>query len=246
MGHENPTFEWLGMTFSKSTMLMVTITAIIVLIIVLAATRKLSEDKPRGLQNVLEGLVDFVRGTIIGSTMSLKKGEKYLTLALTLMLFIFIANMLGLPFAVVTEQVVDGEEVHYLWWKSPTADPHVTLTLSFMVIILSNIFGIRELGAGKWIKSFFAPFAIMFILNFIEVLANGLTLGMRLFGNIFAGEVLLSLLSGLGTSSILGAIFGIVPTMAWQGFSIFVGTLQAFVFTMLTMVYIAHRVDTDH
>ncbi|WP_240620096.1 F0F1 ATP synthase subunit A, partial [Peribacillus acanthi] len=80
------------------------------------------------------------------------------------------------------------------------------------------------------------------------------TLGLRLYGNIYAGEILLALLAGLATngyangigSGILGTLMAAVPMIAWQGFSIFVGTIQAFIFTMLTMVFLSHKVSQDH
>ena len=73
-----------------------------------------------------------------------------------------------------------------------------------------------------------------------------MTLGLRLYGNIFAGELLLGLLANLGSSGVGGALGAIVPMLAWQGFSIFVGSIQAFIFTMLTMVYMSHKVSADH
>lgn len=86
----------------------------------------------------------------------------------------------------------------------------------------------------------------MFPLKIIEEFANTLTLGLRLYGNIYAGEILLGLLGGLAGATIFGFVGAIVPTMAWMGFSIFIGFIQAFIFTMLTMVYMAHKVSTDH
>ncbi len=91
-------------------------------------------------------------------------------------------------------------------------------------------------------------------LKIIEEFANTLTLGLRLYGNIFAGEILLGLLAGLATNfytqnialGIVGTLGAIVPMIVWQAFSLFVGTIQAFIFTMLTMVYISHKVSDEH
>jgi F-type H+-transporting ATPase subunit a len=69
---------------------------------------------------------------------------------------------------------------------------------------------------------------------------------LRLYGNIYAGELLLTLLAGLGTSGVVGAATAALPMLAWEGFSIFVGSIQAFIFTMLTMVYLSHKVSDDH
>lgn len=82
-------------------------------------------------------------------------------------------------------------------------------------------------------------------LNIIGEFASTLTLGLRLYGNIYAGEVLIALLAGLATSSIFGFVGAIIPSIAWMGFSIFVGGIQSFIFVMLTMVYMSNKVRTD-
>jgi F-type H+-transporting ATPase subunit a len=83
-------------------------------------------------------------------------------------------------------------------------------------------------------------------LHIIEEFAKTLTLGLRLFGNIFAKETLASLLTHAGAASILGAILVALPTMVWQAFGIFIGAIQAFVFTILTLSYIGNKIETNH
>ncbi|WP_044749352.1 F0F1 ATP synthase subunit A [Bacillus alveayuensis] len=236
MHHGAPTVEFLGLTFNLANILMITVTSVIVFIIAVLATRNLSM-KPTGMQNFLEWVMDFVKN-IIKSNMDWKTGGRFHVLGLTLIMYIFVANMLGLPFSVV----IDGE----LWWKSPTADPVVTLTLATMVVALSHYYGIKLHGFSHYAKGFIAPMWILFPLKIIEEFANTLTLGLRLYGNIFAGEILLGLLAGSLATGVGGTIAAIIPTIAWQGFSIFVGAIQAFIFTMLTMVYMAHKVSHDH
>lgn len=216
--------------------LMITVASAIVFLIAVLSTRTLAM-KPTGLQNFFEWIMDFVKG-IINSTMDWNTGGRFHILGITIMMYIFVANMLGLPFSVV----IDNE----LWWKSPTADPVVTLTLSTMVVGLSHYYGVKMKGFGAYGKEFFKPFWFMFPIKIIEEFANTLTLGLRLYGNIYAGEILLTLLvTGLASST--GGMFAaIVPMLAWQGFSVFVGAIQAFIFTMLTMVYLAHKVSHDH
>ena len=96
------------------------------------------------------------------------------------------------------------------------------------------------------LKDYFQPMKFLFPLKVIEEFANTLTLGLRLYGNIYAGEILLGLLAKLSGSIILWSIGALVPMLAWQGFSVFVGAIQAFIFVMLTMVYMAHKVSHDH
>lgn len=237
MNHLNPYFEFLNLGFNPANLMMITITAVIVLIIAIAATRKL-QMKPTGMQNFMEWLMDFVKD-IIGSNMDWKTGGKFHVLGITLIMFIFVSNMLGLPFSIQ----VDG----YLWWKSPTADPAITVTLAVMIIVLTNYYGVKEQGLKGYTKTFFTPMWWLFPIKLIEEFANTLTLGLRLYGNIFAGEVLLGLLAGLaGMWHGAGILAAIIPTLAWQGFSIFIGTIQAYIFVMLTMVYMSHKVSKNH
>nr|WP_279663761.1 F0F1 ATP synthase subunit A [Ectobacillus ponti] len=228
------------LTFDVSTVLMTTISSIIVFVLAVAATRTLAL-RPTGMQNIMEWVVDFVKG-IINSTMDWQTGGRFLTFGMTLLMYIFVSNMLGLPFMVGTH----GEEGHLTWWKSPTSDPTITLTLAVMVVALTHYYGIKMKGTSGYVKGYFQPMSFLFPLKIIEEFANTLTLGLRLFGNIYAGEILLGLLAGLGASGVGGALGAALPMLAWQGFSIFVGGIQAFIFTMLTMVYMAHKVSDDH
>jgi F-type H+-transporting ATPase subunit a len=234
--HEAPLYEIFGLTFNLANVLMITVTSVIVFVIAVLATRNLAM-KPTGMQNFLEWVMDFVKN-IIKSNMDWKTGGRFHVLGMTLIMYIFVANMLGLPFSVV----IDGK----LWWKSPTADPVITLTLATMVVALTHYYGIKMRGFAEYSRDFFRPMPFLFPLKIIEEFANTLTLGLRLYGNIFAGEILLALLAGSLATGVGGTIAAIIPTIAWQGFSIFVGAIQAFIFTMLTMVYMAHKVSHDH
>ncbi|MBM7690682.1 F-type H+-transporting ATPase subunit a [Peribacillus deserti] len=236
MNHEAPMWEFMGLNFNLANLLMITIASLIVFIIALASTRKLAM-KPTGAQNFMEWVMDFVKG-LINSTMDWQTGGRFLLLGMTLLMYIFVSNMLGLPFSVVIG--------HELWWKSPTADPAITMTLATMVVGLSHYYAIKMKGTKAYLKSYVEPMKFLFPIKIIEEFANTLTMGLRLYGNIYAGEILLALLAGMATSGIGGTLGAILPMLAWQGFSIFVGAIQAFIFTMLTMVYLAHKVAEDH
>lgn len=215
---------------------MLFITCLIVFLIAFIATRKM-QLKPTGMQNFMEWIMDFVKG-IIKNNMDWKTGGRFHVLGITLLMFVFVANVIGLPFSIQVN--------HVLWWKSPTADPTVTLTLAAMVVVLSHYYGIKLLGLKEYGKGYLKPMPFMAPLKVIEEFANTLTLGLRLYGNIYAGEVLLGLLATLGAGSVYGFVGALVPALAWQGFSIFIGAIQAFIFVMLSMVYMAHKVKTDH
>lgn len=240
LDHTAPLYEdlfgisWLD--FNLANVFMLAVVSILVFVVVVWATRKL-QMKPTGKQNVIEWAVEFIGG-IISDTMDWKTGKIFLPFALTLALFILFGNISG----IVTIGVVGTD----LWWKAPTADATITLTLSAMVIILTHFYGVKMRGTKNYFKSFLSPTPIMLPLKIVEEFANSLTLGLRLFGNMYAGEILLGLLIGLATTSWLGAVGAALPTLAWMGFKLFIGAIQVYVFLMLSMVYMSHKVSEDH
>lgn len=243
--HDSPIIELGGLNIDLSAVLMLTVTSLIVFILARLAVRNLSVENPSKLQNFMEWVVEFVHN-LVASAMDIRKGRPYISLGLTLILFIFVANLLGLPFAVVTDLpanwtffgmtiestvgLAPGEYSDVLWWKSPTADISVTAGLALMVFIIIHVQGLR-LNRKHYLKHYVEPFPIFLPINIIENIAKPVALAIRLFANIFAGEVLIYAILKAG-------IAGIPFLAAWQGFSIFVGALQAFIFTILTMVYI--------
>lgn len=237
MDFNSPEIEIFGLWFNLSTVLMSLIAAIIVFIIAIIATRSL-QLYPKGMQNFIEWVFDFVKG-MINSTMDWQTGGRFLTLGVTLLMYIFVANVLGLPFAIV---LGDNE----LWWTSPTADPTLALTMAALVVVLSHYYGVKMKGISGYGKGFITPMWWMFPLKIIEEFANTLTLGLRLYGNMYAGGVLMGLLAAMMAGSFVGAIGGAIPMLAWQGFSLFISAIQAFIFVMLTMVYLASKVADDH
>ncbi|WP_099222570.1 F0F1 ATP synthase subunit A [Listeria costaricensis] len=238
MEEKFPVVHFLGLDFNLSNILMITLTAVIVLAIAIICTRNLKR-RPTGKQNFIEWVMDFVRG-IINSNMDWKTGGKFHVLGLTVLMFVFVANMLG----VVTQIAVNDE----VWWRSPTADPIVTLTLAIMIVTMTHYYGVKMRGFKHYfVGTYLSPMKFLFPLKLIEEFANTLTLGLRLYGNIFAGEVLLGIIATqLAHINIFTGILAIVPAVVWQGFSVFIGAIQAYIFAMLTMVYMSHKVSDEH
>ncbi|MCM3714278.1 F0F1 ATP synthase subunit A [Halalkalibacter oceani] len=235
MDHEAPIRTYFGLDFNMSTVLMTTVACIIVFLICFIGTRRLSM-RPSGLQNFLEWMIDFVRG-IIKANMDWKVGGQFIALAFTLLFYTFVANMLGMPFELY------NPSTHEVWWKSPTSDPVLTLTMAVLVVVLTHYYGIKIRGLGEYLKDYIRPVPFLLPFKIIEEFANTLTLGMRLFGNVYAKEILMVLLVTVGTSSLFGVFGAFLPLMAWQAFGIFIGSIQAYIFAMLAMVYMAHKVE---
>ncbi|WP_274654310.1 F0F1 ATP synthase subunit A [Paenibacillus humicola] len=251
----SPTREWLGMVFDWSTCLMMVVTCALVFLIIYLGTRRMTSKTPKGMQNFLEWVIDFVRG-IAGQMMDTKTAERYVGLGLTLFLYVFIANQLGLilnfvtvhphPSAAIgiTQSLIDeavSGGVHVNWWKSPTATISIPVALAIIILLYTHWLGLRR-GVGSYLKSYVSPHWALLPLNLVEELSKFLSFPLRLFGNIFAGEVLLWVLLPTIVMGGLSTVMAI-PLIIWIGYSIFVGAIQAFIFTMLTMVYISHRVS---
>lgn len=248
--HLFPIFELGGMRFDLSAILAIVVTMIVILVIAKLSVRNLSVENPGKMQNFMEWIIEFVHSTI-ASTMPIQKAQKFISLGLTLILFIFVANMLGLPFVFVTDvhhpmpffgitqEYLDshGGAAHVAWWKSPTADLAVTAGLALVVFVIIHFLGLKW-NKKHYIKHYFQPFWFFFPLNLIETIAKPVTLALRLYANIYAGEILISTILKI-------SIWGLPFMAAWQGFSIFVGAIQAFLFTVLTMVYISQAAIHD-
>lgn len=185
---------------------------------------------------MLEWVIDFTNNIVDGSLPN-KTGNSLKFFIFSMFLFIFVGNQLGVAFTVD----VGGNT----FLNSPTANPLVTMTLALIAITIAHFLGVEKQGFKNYFKSvYLSPFSVLFPLNLIEQFTSFLTLGLRLFGNIFAGEMVLSLLWQLAQSA--GAI-SFVPafllTIIWQGFSLFIGAIQAFVFVTLTTVYVSEKTE---
>jgi len=254
--HIFPVIDVGGIHIDLSTWLSIIVSCLIVFILARVAVGNLSVTNPSKMQNFMEWVIEFVHNTI-ASTMPLSKAKSYINLGMTLILFIFVSNLLGLPFGIITEHhetfsfagteivsqadlIKDGGHAHVGWWKSPTADLACTAGLAIIVIFLVHFLGLKQ-NRKHYLKHYFEPFAIFFPLNILKELSKPLTLSLRLYANIFAGEVLISTILMLG-------VVGIPLLAAWQAFSLFVGAIQAFLFTILTMVYISQATvhEEDH
>lgn len=235
MENSRPQVVWFHLTFDLSIMLTTTVAAILVFLIAYLCTRNSSMNTKNKWQNFMEWIVEFVQD-IMQSSIGLTNNLFILSTGVTLLMYLFIANLLGVPFAIITT----GDHP-VSWWRSPTADAHVTMTLAIMIIAYTHFIDIRLNGFKHYLGSFFKPFKALFAINIIEQFSTTLTLGLRLYGNVFAGEVMLGLLAATINKGILFAAFASGPMLIWQAFCIFIGTIQAYIFVTLTMVYIGHR-----
>jgi F-type H+-transporting ATPase subunit a len=207
-------------------------------------TRRATSGVPGRFQGAIEAVVEMVED----QSKSIIHGDRRFIapLALTVFVWVFLMNCLDfLPvdlFAAILRAMGYGE-MHFR--IVPTADLNGPLGMSLGVLAVVLFYNLKIKGVGGWIHELFAaPFGIYMapfnlLLNMIEYAARTVSLGMRLFGNMFAGELLFLLIALLGAlAGPFGIVGQIVAGSAWAIFHILIVLLQAFIFMMLTLVYI--------
>ncbi|MGZ3575746.1 MAG: F0F1 ATP synthase subunit A [Vulcanimicrobiaceae bacterium] len=188
------------------------------------------------IESVINYIADLANG-VLG-----EQGEPFVPFFIALFFFIFLLNQFGIvPFKAWPGVPLGG---------SPTADLNTTVPLALMVFFMIQIVGIRKYGLGFY-KHLAKPFWILTPINLLEELARPATLAARLFFNIFVGELLFIIISSIITAKVmvgpvnLSLAVTIVPFFI-QFFNFFVGTIQAFLFTLLAIVYLSLALAEDH
>jgi F-type H+-transporting ATPase subunit a len=230
------------------------------------AARKATSGVPGRFQAAVEILVEVVETQAKGIVHNARSRKLVAPLALTVFLWIFLMNAMDLLpvdlLPAIWGWIVEasGGDPHHAYLRVvPTADLSVTMGLSVSVLIVCIVYNVKIKGLGGWIHELFAaPFGnhwalypFNFLMQIIEFVAKTVSHGMRLFGNMYAGELIFLLIAlmggalgsvGFGTG--LGLAIGhIIAGSAWAIFHILIITLQAFVFMMLTLVYIGQAHD---
>jgi len=233
---EHPEGHLFGMTFNLDTIWVTVVAGAIVVALGFWARAQLTKDTedhvPTKLQLVWETVVNEVNTQVEGN---LGKVNPFVVpLAVALFFFILIANWIEV---IPTEL---NANVHLL--PSPTADTNLTYAMALIVIIGVWGFGIRQKGLRGYLKHFMEPYPYLLPLNVLEELVKPITLALRLFGNIFAGGIMIALIGGLvslapGNIPIGGVLAGVL-NVVWKLFdTLFLGGLQAFIFALLTVLY---------
>ncbi|HET7865794.1 MAG TPA: F0F1 ATP synthase subunit A [Burkholderiaceae bacterium] len=221
------------------------------------AARRATSGRPGRFQAAVEILVEMVESQAKGIVHNAKSRKLIAPLALTVFVWIFLMNFMDmlpvdlLPWA--NDKTIGLPNLRVV----PTADLSITMGLSVGVLILCLIYNVKIKGLGGWIHELFAaPFGdkwflypFNFAMQIIEFIAKTVSHGMRLFGNMYAGELIFMLIALMGGSFALTgtgiALFlgHIVAGTVWTIFHILIITLQAFVFMMLTLVYLGQAHD---
>jgi F-type H+-transporting ATPase subunit a len=228
------------------------------------ASRKATSGVPGRFQAAVEILIEMVDAQAKGIVHNANSRKLVAPLALTVFVWIFLMNAMDLlpvdllPFIFEKIVAATGGDPHHAYLRVvPTADLSITMGLSVSVLLICLIYNVKIKGVGGWVHELFtAPFGnhwALYLPNFamqlVEFVAKTVSHGMRLFGNMYAGELiflLIALLGGAWSMSALGitlALGHVVLGTVWAIFHILIITLQAFVFMMLTLVYVGQAHD---
>lgn len=242
---------WVG-PVTKYQVLLVAAAVLVAVPFILLARKVQDGTPPRGpLWNFFESLLLYIRDEVVRPNIG-HDGDKYLPFLWTLFLFILTCNLLGMvPFL-----------------GSPTADISVTLVLALIAFLVIHVSAIVKNGVGAYVKSFiphleadnlpmklFLTFLIVPLISVIEVmgaLIRGAVLAIRLFANIFAGHVALAVIlsfavaDAAGGMSAGGTVAAVVMGTALSMLELFVAFLQAFVFVLLTSIFLGMQLHPEH
>jgi len=205
------------------------------------AAKKATTGVPSGLQNFVEWVVEFIESSVRGSFSH--QNAMVAPLAMTVFMWVFLMNLMDLlpidwlPFVATTVGLPHMKVV-------PSTDPNVTFGLSLSVFVLVLYYSFKMKGAGGFFSELaFQPFPkFLFpanlLLEGVGLIAKPLSLSLRLFGNMYAGEMIFILIALMFGGGWLLGLFGGVLQWAWAVFHILIITLQAFIFMTLTIVYL--------
>ena len=194
---------------------------------------------PAGIQNAAEFVIDGLLGFMTTISGDRKTAEKFFPIVATIFIFVLFANWAGIIPGVGSIGFYEDGKTFVPFFRSVNSDLNMTLALALIVVTLSHFFGVAGLGAVKHAGKFFnfkSPIGFFVgILEFISEFAKIISFSFRLFGNVFAGEVLLVIITFL---------VPVIAPVPFYGLEIFVGFIQALIFAVLTMMFLV--VATKH
>jgi F-type H+-transporting ATPase subunit a len=210
------------------------------------AARRATADVPGGLQNFVEWIVEFVEDSVKGSFSG--KNTLIAPLALTIFVWIFLMNFMDLIAVDFIPQLAHLVGIPYIR-VCPTTDPNATFGMAFGVFFLILYYSIKIKGVGGFAGELaFQPFGklgapINLLLEGVNLISKPISLSLRLFGNMYAGEMIFILIAIMYSAGWMLGAFGGLLQIGWAIFHILIITLQAFIFMTLTIVYLdmAHQ-----
>lgn len=239
------TIAHIGSFELRNTLIMVWLAMIVLIVPVLILRKRGLKMIPSGLQNFTETIIEGFFGFWTQITQDPKQTKKFFPLVTTIFLFVIVSNWMGIFPGVGSIGIFEEHEGHQLFvplFRSGFADVNFTLALAIISVVATQAFGIMSLGIFHYAGKFFInplkdPIGCFVgILELISEFAKMISFTFRLFGNIFAGEMLLA---------VIGFLVPFIAPLPFYGLEIFVGFVQALVFSLLTLVFLKMAV-TSH
>ncbi|MEI7715703.1 MAG: F0F1 ATP synthase subunit A [Mycobacterium sp.] len=233
---EHTTATWLGMTVNTDTILSTAIAAVIVIGLAFFLRAKItSTGVPSGVQLFWEAITVQMRDQI-ESAIGMRIAPFVLPLAVTIFVFILISNWLS----VLPLQYTDASGHTTEVLKSAAGDINYVLALALFVFVCYHVAGVWRRGiVGHPVAVLKGHVAFLAPINLVEELAKPISLSLRLFGNIFAGGILVSLIA------LFPPYVMWLPNAIWKSFDMFVGAIQAFIFSILTILYFSQAMEIE-
>ena len=224
------------------------------------AAKNATAGVPSGMQNFIEMIIEFVDGSVKGAFTG--RNAMVAPMALTIFVWVFLINFMDLipvdwlpQVAAMLGTSFFGMDPHHVYFKVvPSTDPNATFGMALSVFMLMLYFSLKIKGPGGFLAELaFHPFPkwafpINLVLELVALFAKPLSLSLRLYGNMFAGEMIFILIALMyGGGWVLG-VFGGFLQLGWAIFHILIITLQAYIFMTLTIVYmdLAYQVPEEH
>ncbi len=203
-----------------------------------------------GVPNRRQAFVELLIGFVDDQVKGIFHGNRHVFVApMALTVFVWVLLMNAMDFLPIDIMAMFYEHVLGLhtWRPVPTSDVNATFALALSVWLLMIFFNIKVKGLGGWVHELFCtPFGANplvwpanFLFNLIEYVSKPLSHSLRLFGNMYAGEIIFLLLGMWAATGLVGTLFGGLLSAGWAIFHILIVVLQAFIFMMLTIVYLA-------
>lgn len=213
------------------------------------AAKKATADAPSGLQNFVEWVVEFVDESVKDIFHS--RNALIAPLALTIFIWIFLMNLMDLIPVDLIPYAAQLAGVHFLK-VVPTTDPNATLGMALGVFLLILYYSVKVKGIGGFLGELtlhpFGKWMLPFnlFLEGVNLISKPVSLGLRLFGNLYAGEMIFILIALMYSGGLVLGAFGGVLQWAWAVFHILIILLQAFIFMVLTIVYLSMAHESSH
>jgi F-type H+-transporting ATPase subunit a len=229
VGDHALTAKVFGMTVDLDVVWSTGFAAMVVLGVGFYLRSRVSAENPGKLQLFWEVVVDQVQeltDSAIGP-----QGRQFVPLAIAIFFFIWACNWI--------EAIPSGHSPE--WFPAPTSDVNLPLAMALTVIALVHYNSIKARGFRGYLKHYTQPYAMLTPINIIEEITKPITLTFRLFGNLFSGSLMLAVIAGL-------LPLYVVPLgdAIWKPFDMFIGLIQAFIFALLTVMYLGMGMSVEH